>query len=140
MQRTYSGKYFEIDIHGNEIPFPFKMDVILDKRLNFTGTVWAEEFSGLSGKQLSVRGFINDEHISFVKKYPFVYEYDEEGKPFIDESRNGHEVIYDGYWNEPSQKWVGEWEVEGETQTKFFTNEIIETKVFVGKFEMSVQK
>lgn len=138
MQKTYTGNYFEIDINGNEIPFPFKMEVVFDERFNFTGTVWEQEFSGFSGKKLSVRGFIDGEHISFVKKYPCAYEFDEQGKPYIDESRKGHEVIYDGYWNEFSQKWIGEWEVEGETQTKFFTNEIVETKVFLGKFEMGI--
>ena len=109
------------------------MEVKCDDRLNFTGAVWEEEFSGITGKKLTVKGYIDEDHISFVKQYPCLYEYDENGKVLIDDSQPGHDVLYDGYWDKSEGKWNGEWEVEGETEV--FTNEIIQTRVYLGKFE-----
>jgi hypothetical protein len=112
------------------------MEVEIDEKFSFHGIVWEEEFSGITGKHLSVKGFIDEDHISFVKKYPCLYEGDENGKVIIDETKSGHEVIYDGYWNEEQGIWIGEWEVEGETQIFHF--EKIMTDVYVGAFEMKI--
>lgn len=136
MKRIYQGNYYDIDKEGNESPFQFRIEVDIDEKLSFTGTVWEEEFTGITGKLSTVKGFIDEDHISFVKKYPCTYEYDENGKIIIDESRKGHEVIYDGYWDENTGTWSGEWEVEGETEVFHFYE--IKTKVFIGQFEMKM--
>ena len=138
MKRTYIGKYYDIDQEGNESPFSFRMDVELDSKMNFSGSVWEEEFSELSGKNLSVKGYIDDKHISFVKQYPCLYAYDENGKAIIDTSKQGHEVIYDGYWNDKTGVWIGEWEVEGQTELKGLDD--ITTEVFIGSFEMKMEE
>lgn len=138
MKRIFTGKYYDIDQQGNESSFSFKMDVELDSKMNFSGIVWEEEFSEISGKNLSVKGFIDDDHISFVKQYPCFYAYDENGKVIIDTSKKGHEVIYDGYWNDNIGVWVGEWEVEGQTELKGLDD--ITTEVFIGSFEMKMKE
>lgn len=138
MKKTYQGNYFEIDQNGSEVPFVFRMDVEMDEKLSFKGTVWEDEFSGITGKLLTVKGFIDEDHISFVKKYPCSYEFDENGKIIIDESKRGHEVIYDGYWDDENKNWTGEWEVEGETVTLHFN--MIKTNVFLGKFELNMME
>ena len=137
MKRTYLGKYYDIDQEGNESPFSFQMDVEFDNQMNFSGSVWEEEFSELSGKRLSVKGFIEAEHISFVKKYPCSYEYDKDGKAVIDDSKPGHEVIYDGYFDKNTGTWTGEWEVEGQTDLKGLGE--VTTEVFTGYFEMKME-
>ncbi len=134
MKRIYIGNYFQVDLNGNEIPFRFRMDVELNEKLSFTGKVWEDEFSGLSGKELTVKGYIDEDHISFVKQYPCAYEIDENGEVLIDESRKGHHVIYDGYWDEVNGCWLGEWEVEGDTA--ILTPTRIHTQVFLARFEM----
>ena len=134
MKRIYHGNYFDIDQHGNNKPFAFRMEVEMDEKLNFVGTVWEDQFSGLTGKLLSVKGYIDEDHISFVKKYPCQYAGDENGKLIIDESKPGHEVIYDGYWDESKGMWEGEWEVEGNIEVLQF--DMIQTKIFIGKFEL----
>lgn len=136
MKRIYLGNYFDIDQQGNESPFEFRMEVEIDEKHSFYGTVWEEEFSGITGKLITVKGFIDEDHISFVKKYPCLYSIDQEGKTKIDETKHGHEVIYDGYWNEESGKWHGEWEIEGETEVFHFDK--IKTRVYIGAFEMSM--
>lgn len=134
MKRQYLGNYFEINENGTESSFGFKMNIELDDNLSFTGTVWEDEFSGISGKSLTVRGFIDEDHISFVKKYPCKYESDENSQVVIDIDKPGHEVIYDGYWNEELKNWTGEWEIEGEIEL-FHLNEI-KASVYIGRFEM----
>lgn len=134
MHRVYQGKYYDVNEEGIESPFPFLMEVTCDDKLNFSGTVWDEEFSSITGLKSSVKGYINEDHISFVKQYPCLYSWDETGKVVIDNSKSGHQVIYNGYWNNSEGKWIGEWEVEGETEV--FTNEMIKTQVYLGKFEM----
>lgn len=136
MKRIYQGNYYDIDQHGEECPYSFKMEVVLDERFNFIGTVWEEEFSCISGKHLSVKGYIDEDHISFVKQYPCLFEYDEKGNVIIDESKSGHHVIYDGYWDETNSNWIGEWEVEGENEV--FKFDMIKTRVYLGKFEMKM--
>lgn len=136
MKRTYQGIYFDIDQDGIERPYGFRMEVEIDEKHSFNGTVWEDEFSGITGKHLSVKGFIDEDHISFVKKYPCLFEFDAEGKIIIDETKSGHEVIYDGYWNEENGIWLGEWEVECETEV--FQFDKIKTRVFIGAFEMNM--
>lgn len=130
---TYTGEYFDTDEHGKSFSVAFRMEVELDQKLNFTGTVWEAQFSTISNEKLSVKGFIEDSHISFVVKYPCLFARNEKGQIFIDQSKEGNEVIYDGYWNSESNTWVGEWEVEG--QTVLERGDIV-TEVFIGTFEM----
>lgn len=134
MKRTWIGKYYDNNGVNQEDEFPFKIEVLIDSDLSFTGNAWEEEFYSLSQSMIDVRGFINEGHINFIKKYPFRYEVDENDKPFIDKSEAGHEVQYDGYWNNELKKWEGEWEVSlgiiNEKQDSY-TEEVI-----FGKFEM----
>ncbi len=134
MKRIYQGNYYQIDKSGNNLPFLFRMEVELDKNFSFNGTVWEEEFTEMSGKHLSVKGFIDNDHISFVKQYPCLYKIDEKWKVNIDVSKRGHAVIYDGYWDESIGSWIGEWEVEGESEFLLFGR--IRTEIFIGNFEM----
>ncbi|MBL1278832.1 MAG: hypothetical protein COA33_001055 [Fluviicola sp.] len=134
MKRIYQGKFFDIDFNEKEISIGFKMEVEIDSNFSFKGTVWEDEFSIASNKYLIVNGYIDNDHISFVKTYPCLYEFNEEGELVIDESKKGHEVIYDGYWDKDKKYWTGEWEVEGETAPLRFNN--IVTELFIGPFEM----
>jgi len=136
VKRIFHGKYFAIDQNGNESPFEFRMEVELDDEQSFTGTVWEEEFSGITGKGLTVKGFIDENHISFVKQYPCLYDAGENGEIIIDESKHGHEVIYDGHWNEELGSWFGEWEIEVKTELVSFHK--FESSLFIGVFEMKV--
>ena len=134
MEREYLGSYFDLNEDGTESSFGFRMKIELDAKLNFTGTIWEDEFSRISGKSITVRGFIDDDHISFVKKYPCKYESNENLEVVIDKDKPGHEVIYDGYWNEELENWSGEWEIEGDIEL-FHINQI-KTSVYIGRFEM----
>jgi hypothetical protein len=69
------------------------------------------EFAELSDLLVMVKGFVEGDHISFVKSYPLYYESDENGKSSINESKKGHDVVYDGYFDPTVNKWTGHWEI-----------------------------
>lgn len=134
MKRTYHGTFYESNGDGIVSPYEFTMKVELDKNFSFTGTIWESEFSEISGLHVQAKGFIDQNHISFVKTYPIAYEFAADGNVVVDESRKGHEVTFDGYWDENLGVWLGEWEMEGETFFLSFNE--IETPIFFGRFEM----
>lgn len=81
----------------------------MDEDNGFSGRVWEEDFYGLSRAFLSVKGFIQDNVISFVLTYPFGFFRDENDKSYIDENEPGHDVVYEGYWEEETDSWKGTW-------------------------------
>lgn len=88
----------------------FTMSVNL-KNGSFSGEVEEDVFSEITGgEKVAVRGFIEYDLISFVKRYPFRY-ISKNGQPYIDRTQRGHEVTYQGYFDENEGKWEGHWEV-----------------------------
>lgn len=136
MIRIYKGKYFDVNALGIEFSIEFKMTLELDEEFNFIGTVWEQEFSEISNLEGLVKGFIENEHISFVLTYPCFYGCDENDQIIIDKSKPGHDVIYDGFWDSESQSWIGEWEIEGPTEISFLDQ--IKTEVIIGNFQMKL--
>lgn len=78
---------------------------------SFRGEFSEDEFTGITGEKGTVKGFIDEYHISFVKKYPFQYDELEDGSLFFDFEAEGHEVVYDGTFNQETGTWEGEWEI-----------------------------
>lgn len=78
---------------------------------SFQGTAWEAIFSENCDLPIHVKGFIEDDLISFIKTYPCLYAEDEEGTTFIDENLPGHQVVYQGYFDEESGNWSGQWEI-----------------------------
>ena len=109
MQIIWSGRYS----YGEPIneTHSFKLMVTLIDGV-FDGHCIDEEFSKHTNLQPSVKGFIDDGFISFVKQYPCAFEQMENGEFVIDINRRGHEVIYEGNYNEDAGCWEGEWEIE----------------------------
>jgi hypothetical protein len=134
MKRTYHGNYFSFDFEGNEIPFPFRIEVEIDKNFSFTGTVWEEDYAEVTSELSSVKGFIDNDHISFVKKYPYAFQYNKNRGLIVDGSSYGHEVLYDGYWDENTGSWQGDWEILNESAV--FHARKFKSKGRIGRFEM----
>ncbi len=78
---------------------------------SFRGEFSEEEFTGLTGEKGTVKGFIEGGQISFVKKFPFQYDELEDGSVYLDFESEGHEVTYDGIFNQETGEWEGEWEI-----------------------------
>ena len=136
MKRTWIGKYVDIGHKGEDEEFAFRIDADLNDEMSFTGTVWEEEFYEKTKMFLTVKGFINKEHISFVKSYPCLFVIDENFNTIIDKNQKGHEVVYNGYWNNDDGIWEGNWEVKGDILFKDIDN--YEEEIFSGPFEMKL--
>lgn len=100
---------YNLEFDENE-KFQFRIDAAYENG-SFTGEFSDEEFTSITGEKGTVKGFIDNAHISFVKKYPFQYDELEDGTLFFDMDSEGHEVVYDGYFNEETGCWEGEWEI-----------------------------
>lgn len=118
----YSLEFDENEKFGFEIEAQFRDG-------SFTGEFSEEEFTGITGKKGTIKGFIDHQHISFVKRFPFKYDELEDGSVLIDETREGHEVVYDGYFNHEKGIWEGEWEILVE-----------EIKVREGEYELILDR
>jgi hypothetical protein len=63
-------------------------------------------------KPAMLDGFIEENAISFVKKYPFYYSVDENKEISVDFTRPSHSVRYSGLYDPVSGLLSGEWEIE----------------------------
>jgi hypothetical protein len=111
MDITWNGKYGYDDHFDPENTFAFILKVD-DNEGSFHGIALEEEFTGLTGEAASVKGFADGDHISFVKKYPFRFDTQDDGAALIDRQQRGHEVVYDGYFNSETGVWEGTWEIQ----------------------------
>lgn len=136
MKRSWIGTYTDIGKNGQDEEVSFQIDVDLDNNLNFKGKVWEEKFYSHSQLMIDVKGFINEDHISFIKTYPCLFEIDENYDVVIDTSKKGHDVTYDGYWNVQTKKWEGFWEVKG--LSILVREGYYEEEVIIGPFEMKL--
>lgn len=136
MKRSWIGKYVNIGPNGIEEDFPFRIDVVLDNKLNFTGTAWEEEFCTISQLKIDVKGFIDDDHISFIKSYPCLFELDENFNAVIDKTQKGHEVTYNGYWKEETNNWEGFWDIK--VESTLISEGNYEDELIIGPFDMKV--
>lgn len=110
MDLIWKGKYSYDQDFDEESTFDFTLKVSYNDA-SFEGIALEEEFTGLTGEHATVKGFIDAEHISFVKKYPFKYEEQDDGSIIFDREQKGHEVVYDGYFNSELGIWAGDWEI-----------------------------
>ena len=117
----WKGKFkYDLGDYGHDREVEFELQVEL-KDGNFSGIATDPDFAKLSSLQIPVEGTFEGDHISFVTTFPFKYDQDEDGKSFINETENGHDVNYDGYYDPDVNKWTGDWEIlEGEVDEQLF--------------------
>lgn len=138
IRKVWIGKFIDLVSENKEEEFAFRMDVELDEKSSFTGTVWEEEFYEQTKLFVDVKGFMNEERIQFVKTYPCIYEIDENFKTVIDYSKKGHDVNYVGEKDKFNGKWIGEWEVKGDSI--ILDGESYEQENYGGYFEMELSE
>ncbi len=107
---SWKGKYAYEEGFPIEDSFDFELKVQYNEG-SFHGIAIEEEFTKLSGETASVKGFIDGDHISFFKQYPFKFEELEDGITIIDRQERGHTVVYDGYFSIEKNRWEGHWEI-----------------------------
>ncbi|MFI5140804.1 MAG: hypothetical protein ACHQII_00485 [Bacteroidia bacterium] len=88
----------------------FDAEFIQDKDL-FTGTGRDTGGSGASPDIATIKGFLEDDEISFIKQYTTNHYIDEEGKITIDKNVPGPEINYYGSFNKLNGMFEGHWEM-----------------------------
>ena len=136
IKKVWIGKFTDIVDNNKEEEFAFRMEVQMDEKMNFIGTVWEEEFYEQTKLFIDVKGYMHEHQIQFVKSYPCVYEMDENFKTIIDYSKKGHQVTYDGKKDKVNDKWTGKWEVKGDLIV--IDGESYQQEDYGGYFEMEL--
>jgi len=111
MKKNWIGRYGYSFEEGNEWYYSFEITANYNNG-SFEGTVIEEEFTSFTNDLVHVKGFIEEDLISFVKTYPYLFEANDNGEMLIDKSQRGHSVIYQGYYDQSKDGWEGEWEVK----------------------------
>lgn len=109
MKKTWIGEY-RYSFDDSSQGCSFEINAIYSKG-SFEGTVYEEEFSGLTGDLVHVKGFIDDDLISFIKTYPYFFGTDDDDNIVVDKQLKGHFVEYEGRFDEEKGCWSGNWEI-----------------------------
>jgi len=110
----------------------FTMEITLTEN-SFIGTSTDSESKNAFDKPATVKGFIEDDKISFVMKYPCAYSKGENGEIVLDKSSKHPEIHYLGFFNEDKASVNGNWEmtIYEEKYSDGYLEEILN-----GEFEM----
>ena len=126
---TYCDGYEEIDRYTN---VDFEMELFFTND-SFVGTSTDSESKDLFDKPATVKGFIDDEKISFLLNYPCLYYKDDNRQLVLDRESKHPEIHYLGFWDGDKNNILDTWEMiihEGK-----FGDDYIE-EFATGTFEM----
>jgi hypothetical protein len=120
---SYGPEYGEI-VHGQEVEFRLFIEEYNEGQ--FSGKVIDWEGIGANGEISEVKGFIDEDHISFTKIYPKYYILDEWGNESIEQDASGLSVTYEGKFDMQNKCFTGSWEItySGEQVGEFLIEEI----------------
>ena len=105
---TYNDGYDEADQY---IDIDFKLELIFTDK-SFIGISVDSESQGIFDKPAEVKGFVDDEKISFILIYPCYYYKDDNGQIVLDRESRHPDIYYLGFW-ENEKNWVrGTWEMK----------------------------
>ncbi|MDG5493014.1 hypothetical protein [Psychroserpens sp. SPM9] len=110
----------------------FTLEITLSEN-SFIGISYDLESKDAFNKPATVKGFIEDDKISFVMKYPCYYYKDEKGNIILDPSSEHPDIHYLGFLDENKKYVNGNWEmtVYEEKYADGYLEDIIN-----GEFEM----
>lgn len=119
MQLNWLGE-FQYGFSESAEKFEFSMSVQMNNDI-FSGKFLDTELSRLVNVHGEVVGQIQGDQITFVFKYPFLYD-DINGEDIeLDFLEEGHEVLFSGKYYASEDLWLGDWIIAGE-----FTEEEME--------------
>tara|TARA_R100000935_G_scaffold21876_6_gene40575 strand:- start:1004 stop:1438 length:435 start_codon:yes stop_codon:yes gene_type:complete len=88
----------------------FSMEITINDN-SFIGTSTDSESKDVFDKPAIVKGFIDDDKMSFIVKYPCAYFKDEDGKIVIDKSLEHPDIHYLGIFDDNKKNVDGNWEM-----------------------------
>jgi hypothetical protein len=124
---TYREGYTGIE---QELIVPFTIEWDLENDI-IDGDCIDDEAKTLFSRPATVRGFIEDGMISFIKQYPAAWSKDQTGQAFIIDDKPAPEIHYSGTW--AGDHYEGEWEM---TETALTEEGDIEEFYSTGEWRM----
>lgn len=104
---TYQEGYEVIDQY---LKVAFSMELIFNGT-SFTGTSRDVESENFFDEPTKVKGFIENNTISFVLNYPCSYYKDEMGNIVLDRDATHPDIEYLGYYDDDEKTFFGTWEM-----------------------------
>jgi hypothetical protein len=105
---TYGPEYGE-DVAGEKVQFIIFVDSFNNGE--FVGRSVDTEGIGATFEVAQLKGFIEDNFISFTKQYPHFYGLDEAGNTVADKTKQHPMVSYAGEYNAATKTFSGQWEL-----------------------------
>ena len=135
-KQTWKGQFTYLqgyEIIDHYVKVLFKMDLIFNGN-SFTGTSTDTESKNIFKEPIKVKGFIDNDKISFVINYPYNYYKDEDGKIMIDKNLRHPDIEYLGFYDQNEKKYSGTWQMIN-YEEKISEDEYLE-EVANGEFEI----
>ncbi len=112
-RRIWKGSFSYEVINPDEIvvvvTVPFTMEVEMEKN-SFVGFRVDDESKDLFDEPVKVKGFIENDFISFIIQYPHDYYMDyETGEAFVEKDMKHPGVTYEGSFDHQTNSYKGEW-------------------------------
>lgn len=126
---TYRDGHDAEDLH---LEVPFTMELLFTED-SFTGISSDAEAEEIFDRPATVKGFIEEDRISFVLNYPCHYYKDENDKIVLDRNLKHPEIHYLGYFEDDRKSISGTWEMTV-YEEKYFDDYLEE--IVNGTFEM----
>ena len=130
---TYLDGYEDVEFYKD---VNFSMEIELEKK-SFTGFSVDAESKDVFKKPAKVKGFFDNDKISFVMKYPCYYYKDDNSKIVLDLKSEHPDIHYLGFFNDKKDSVSGNWEMTI-YQEKHLDGYLEET--LSGSFEMRLMK
>ena len=89
----------------------FTLELTFNDKNSFIGFSTDVESKNAFNKPASVKGFIENDQISFVVKYPCLYYKDQKGNIILDESSEHPDIHYLGFFDDENNIVNGNWEM-----------------------------
>ena len=125
------------DVFDSYIEVSFKMSLTFDGD-SFIGTRTDSESESIITEPILVKGFIENDKISFVVNYPYYYYKDENDKILVDKNLSHPNIEYLGYYDQIEKKFSGTWEMII-NEEKITEEEYLE-EIIGGEFEIFREK
>jgi hypothetical protein len=102
------GKSYSEDIVGKELTFELK---ISESNGDIIGSGRDVSGFGLNPSEFTIKGFIDEATISFIKQYKSNAYFDLDDKLIIDANEPSFEITYSGIYNEETNQFEGDWDI-----------------------------
>ncbi|MBN8695322.1 MAG: hypothetical protein J0L87_02225 [Bacteroidetes bacterium] len=89
----------------------FILELTEDEDGSIRGICIDSDTKSLFSEPIIVLGFVDNDIISFTKKYPFSYYLDENGQAIIDKETDHPEIIYSGEYDHEKNIFKGDFEL-----------------------------